>query len=44
MDKNPNNKIKGKKLGTVFVSLYEDIKTGLPFFSVQVIEDTLYYF
>lgn len=53
--KNKTSKIEGEKIGTVFVSMYKDISTGLPFFHIQsenenvlqvsyVIEDSLYYF
>ena len=52
---NCQEELSGKKLGTVYVSMYKDISTGLPFFYVQaeneevlqlsyVIQDTLYYF
>ncbi|MCI9178101.1 MAG: hypothetical protein HFJ28_06085 [Clostridia bacterium] len=52
---NCKKELNGEKLGTVFVSMYKDLSTGLPFFYVQaenedvlqlsyVIQDTLYYF
>lgn len=32
---NNNKKIMGKKVGTIFVSMYEENETGLPYFDIQ---------
>ena len=55
MGKDNNNYITGEEIGSIYVSMYKDINTGLPFFLVKpenddvlqasyIIEDTLYYY